>query len=268
MLFLKKEPCPELSGIIKNFWMIDSGNDAAIEEEKIIPDGFPEMIFHYKDPYFIDIEGHWQKQDHYLLAGQIRNHFFLRNSGPSGIFAIKFQPDALASLFNIDMSGLTDKVIPINPSLRNILNSVIEITILAKDFDFKVKLVEQWFLNFLQDCSIPQTPGNQIIKLILENNGRISIEGACSNLGITSRYLERYFKKHVGVSPKFYMRIIRFSHIFKLVQNPNFDWSDISYLAGFYDQSHFIKNFREFTGENPTNYGFDHHNLANFFLKS
>ena len=75
--------------------MIDSGDDGAIREEKIIPDGYPEMIFHYKDPYFIDIEGQWQKQDRYLLAGQIRNHFFLKNSGRSGIFAIKLQPTAL-----------------------------------------------------------------------------------------------------------------------------------------------------------------------------
>ena len=51
------------------------------------------------------------------------------------------------------------------------------------------------------------------------------------------------------------------------MQNKDFDWSDVSFLAGYYDQSHFIKNFKEFTGENPSDYGFNDINMANFFLK-
>ncbi len=43
-------------------------------------------------------------------------------------------------------------------------------------------------------------------------------------------------------------------------------WVDLTYKSGFYDQSHFIKDFREFTGENPTNYLFDEQNMANFFM--
>jgi len=248
--------------------MIDSGDDGAIREEKIIPDGYPEMIFHYKDPYFIDIEGQWQKQDRYLLAGQIRNHFFLMNSGRSGIFAIKFQPTALTTLFNIDMNDLTDRVVPISPKLSEILSPIIELATCNDSFETKVNSVEQWLLNYLQDRSFPENAGDRIIKLILKNHGQISLDETCSKLGITSRYLERYFKKHVGVSPKFYTRIVRFSYIFKLAQNEDFNWLDISFLAGYYDQSHFIKNFREFTGENPTTYGFDSLNMANFFLKN
>jgi AraC-like DNA-binding protein len=268
MLFLKKNPTHQLSGIIKNFWMVDNEGATMIREEKIIPDGYPEMIFHYKETPFININGHWHKQVNYLLAGQIRNHFYLKNSGDVGTFAIKFQPSALTVLFNIDMSDLTDKVIPFNSKLIECLNPIIDIAISNHSFKEKLDLIEKWFLNFLKGKNFRESKGEQMLKLILEKQGQISLEKASDDLGISTRSLERYFEKHVGVSPKFYTRIVRFSHIFNLIQNEDFNWLDISFLAGYYDQSHFIKNFKEFTGENPTTYGFDEENMANFFLKN
>jgi len=45
------------------------------------------------------------------------------------------------------------------------------------------------------------------------------------------------------------------------------DWLNLVVQAGYYDQSHFIRNFKAFTGEDPTRYGFEEKSLANFFLK-
>ena len=267
MLFLKKDSIQPLSRIIKNFWMVDSEGATTIKEEKIIPDGYPEMIFHYKETPFININGHWYKQGNYLLAGQIRNHFYLKNSGAVGTFAIKFQPSALSTLFKINMNGLTDKVIPFNSKLVVALSPIIDIAIGNQSFETKVDLIEKWFLSFLKDKKFPDSKGEKILKLILEKHGQIPLEATSDDLGISTRSLERYFEKHVGVSPKFYTRIVRFSHIFNLMQNEDFNWLDISFLAGYYDQSHFINNFKEFTGKNPSSYGFNETNMANFFLK-
>ncbi len=67
--------------------------------------------------------------------------------------------------------------------------------------------------------------------------------------------------------PKFFSRIIRFSKIFEIVQQENINWSDVVHLAGYYDQAHFIKNFKAFTGEEPGRYGFDKKDFANFFMR-
>jgi transcriptional regulator GlxA family with amidase domain len=84
--------------------------------------------------------------------------------------------------------------------------------------------------------------------------------------GVGERQLENLFKKYIGLSPKFYSRIIRFNYIFSLVRENHQSWSGLAYEASFFDQSHFIRNFRDFTGENPSDYAFDEKNLANFFL--
>ena len=106
-----------------------------------------------------------------------------------------------------------------------------------------------------------------LYQYLIDSKGEIPIQEVVNLSGISERSLERYFKHHIGLSPKFYCRILRFANVFKLIQSDGFNWSDIAYLAGFYDQSHFIKNFKEFTGEEPSNYGFDAQNMANFFLK-
>ena len=101
MIYLQKEPIKILSSIVKSFWMVDSESDATINKEKIIPDGYPEMIFDYKQPSRTNINGSWLVHETpYIMAGQIRNYFYLENTGETGSFAIKFQPWAFKLLLN------------------------------------------------------------------------------------------------------------------------------------------------------------------------
>lgn len=265
MIYKSVAPTLKLSNYIKNFWIVDSENDKVIRKEKIIPDGYPELIFHYKSPHKANISGSWFQQDNYLVAGQIKNHFYLENTGAIGIFGIKLQPWTLRLLFGLDMSTITDKVIAIKDlnlsNIESIINASAEETI----FENKVETIENILSNLIK--SNKASKGQEATQLIIDTKGEISIQEVIDKVGISERSLERYFKTHIGLTPKFYSRIIRFSNIFNLVQNNDFNWSDVTYLAGFYDQSHFIKNFKEFTGEEPSNYGFTDENIANFFLK-
>lgn len=267
MIYEQVSSSTKLTHIIKSYWLIDSEGDASVSREKIIPDGYPEMIFHYGDSYRINISGHWKTQHKEIIAGQIRNHFFLENTGVSRMFAIKFQPWALKELFGISMNELTDDVIPFSQKLSQILMEVKEMAISDVPFHKKVKLIEDWFITYMQDSRIQVSPKHQIVSCLIEHKGRVELTHLQEKFDISERTLERYFKTYIGVPPKFYSRILRFSSIFKLIDEAQIDWQDIVYQAGYYDQSHFIKNFKEFTGEDPGKYGFSEKTMANFFLK-
>tara|TARA_R110002073_G_scaffold128999_6_gene275247 strand:- start:7814 stop:8620 length:807 start_codon:yes stop_codon:yes gene_type:complete len=267
MIYKQASPKKELSEIIKSFWLIDGEGDVTIHKEKIIPDGYPELIFHYGDPYKINISGRWELQAKEIIAGQIRNYFFLENTGESKMFAIKFQPWALQELFQLEMSSITDHVIVIPNEMKVLLSSIQEIVAGELDFEKKVAEIEKWFSEFLEDNKIQMDEKYKVVESILENKGNIQLSEIQTQFNISERSLERYFKRYVGLSPKFYSRIIRFSHIFQLVQEEAIDWADIVFKAGYYDQSHFIKNFKEFTGEDPSKYGFSSETMANFLLK-
>ena len=98
-------------------------------------------------------------------------------------------------------------------------------------------------------------------------HGTITIEEIQKQFFITERQVQRLFQKYIGLSPKFYCRIIRFNYIFQLLKEKPLSWLDVTHLSGYFDQSHFIRDFKAFTGEEPSNYFFDAPDMANFFLK-
>jgi AraC-like DNA-binding protein len=72
---------------------------------------------------------------------------------------------------------------------------------------------------------------------------------------MSERSLERKFRQHIGISPKLFSRINRFQEAFRLLKNNNYiKLSDIAFDAGYTDQSHFIREFKEFTGFAPYKY--------------
>ena len=265
MIYLKRLPSSQLEQLIECYWLIDSEGYREISEEKIIPDGFPETIWHYGDAYEIKIKNEWQPQTKALLAGQLTNHFFLRNTGSSGMIGIKWKPHALHQLFKIDMTNLVDQVVELPDSLQSLfihLNS----TELEKVDESTLINLDSHLLATL-DLSTEYNITAKAIEFIHLSHGQSDIESISSQLNISSRSLERHFKKAIGLSPKFYSRIIRLKHVFEMVESGNRDWADIVFQSGYYDQAHFIKNFKEFIGEDPTSYGFDQQNMANFHLK-
>lgn len=268
MLFKRVAPTEKLKSFIREYWMVED-DDPSPTLQKIIPDGFCEIIFHYGDVYRINLHGDWETQSRMLFAGQITDHFYLENTGRSGIVGIKLQPAAFYNLFGIEMSQFTNRVVELNSILSNGLlkgtNGIIEKNI---DPEKRIELVETWLLDILNQQEIKLTIKiQQALNIIFEQNGMADIENIAEKINYTRRHLEREFKKVVGLTPKFFSRIIRFNYIFQLMKQEDASWISIALDSGHFDQSHFIKNFREFTGEEPSQYGFDEMNLANFFLK-
>jgi AraC-like DNA-binding protein len=111
-----------------------------------------------------------------------------------------------------------------------------------------------------------EQPIDKALNEILTSGGRTTISTLRDITGVSDRHLERLFKKSVGLSPKFFARVVRFNTIFKLAREDKPNVLDLGLESGFYDQSHFIRNFKAFTGEEPSRYFFFEPTLANFFL--
>jgi AraC-like DNA-binding protein len=84
-----------------------------------------------------------------------------------------------------------------------------------------------------------------INKLIIDKNACCTIDEIANNQKCTDRTVQRLFKAYVGILPKDYLKIIRFNNACKLLsQYPDIDWFDIVYSCGYYDQMHFIHEFK------------------------
>lgn len=268
MLFKHISPPESLLKIIRFYWVIED-DDTEVARQKIVPDGFPEIIFHYGDPYRINITDSWEQQGNFLFAGQITRHFALENTGRSGMIGIKLQPSAPTRLFDMNMSSITNRVISGHSCFSKEISEIL-LKNINSDLSYteKVNVLNSILPDLLSEASEEDLMVEKAIDIILNSNGTTSVQELCEKLGVNERKLERLFEKKIGLSPKFFSRVIRFSYIFKLVEQKPTAWSELAYISGFYDQSHFIKNFQEFTGEDPTAYYFDEKNMANFFMTS
>jgi len=264
-MFERVQPTEALCSVIDCYWFVED-NDPTPRIQKIIPDGYPEIILHYGAQYRINITGRWETQALHLFAGQIRNHFHVENTGPSRIVGIKLRPTAPTRLFGTDMRGTVDAVVELTIVAGDRLDELVQRA-------GKLSGIEELTLaldDFWTEQIFRLEPGDEVVETALEtilsSHGTVRVSNLALPSGVGERQLERLFARHVGLSPKRFARIVRFVRIFDLAQKGNLTWSELALESGHYDQAHFIRNFQEFTGEDPSMYGFGEQNLANFFL--
>jgi AraC-like DNA-binding protein len=266
MSFERIPPRPELRQHVECFWIVEDADPSPVVQ-KIIPDGFPEMIFHFGDTYMIKLDKKWTSQSRSLLGGQMTSHFFLRNTGVSSILGIKFKPAALALLFNIDMHALTNRVVALQELGHTNLPVFGDLLKNAGQQTNRIAVIQDYLSNYMR-LERNEPVVNAAVDQIFSSNGMATVAEICKRTACSERQLERIFKRYVGLSPKLYSRIIHFAHVFQVAQGrKEMNGSELGIASGYYDQSHFIKNFKAFTGEEPSGYFFDQPNLANFFLR-
>jgi AraC-like DNA-binding protein len=265
MIFKRIDPSAAARKLVECYWIVED-DDATPVKQKIIPDGFTEVIFHFGDHYRINLGKKWQRQGRSLFAGQISGHFYLENAGVTNIVGVKLKPSAITHLFGVPMKPFTDHVVDLRRAVGTKMRSVEADMRKLDDNAKRVELVEEFFAG--KSGAYPQDhPVDRALGMIFARNGMIQVSDLCKELSVTDRYIQQLFQKYVGLSPKFFARIIRFGHIFQLIKENSPDWAAVVYEAGYYDQSHFIRNFKAFTGEDPTSYTFAGRSLANFFMK-
>jgi len=164
------------------------------------------------------------------------------------------------------MSDLVDQVIPLPIEHRFVWEPLINDPNNINKITNVIAFIEE-HLKAIINAELSHPPEQDALDHLLDKNGTIELPELYQIYNTSERKLAHYFKSNVGLSPKIYSQILRFAHIFKLVEAYEKNWPAITYHARFNDHAHFIKNFKEFTGEEPSSYGFSKETMADFFLK-
>lgn len=91
-----------------------------------------------------------------------------------------------------------------------------------------------------------------VFNQIVHGNGPISVKQLAEIACLSKKQFERYFSDMVGINPKKYLRIVRFQKVRLLKkQKPNIDFTSLGYECGYYDEAHFIHDFKKITGLTP-----------------
>ena len=116
----------------------------------------------------------------------------------------------------------------------------------------KIQCLQESLLRRLKYQRLNQSLTSRIITYIQQKKGLINIPGVCTATNVHYKKLERLFYTEVGLSPKTFIRITRFQEVFKKIRQQGVkDLTGLAYEYGYYDQSHFIRDFQAFSGVNP-----------------
>lgn len=113
----------------------------------------------------------------------------------------------------------------------------------------RIRIVDSFLIRHLvQPAFAGRDWLDEAVEVILREKGKVSIDEISVRFNVSSRQLRRRFSECVGVSPKVFARMKRFGHARRLLaERPHLDLQDVIFLAGYYDQSHLLKEFRAFS---------------------
>ena len=248
---------PDLDALIKCYWSLEVPAESKSSKQRIIPDGCLEMIFILGD----DIKRYTSEhefiiQPRAVVIGQITEPFFIEPTGYVNCFAVRFYPYGFANFAATAIKTLANKETPINLLFGDKPANELEHRIInATNTKHRIEIVEDFFLNKLKDKATIDSIVKATVEAIFLTEGSEPINSILKNHLSKRRQLERKFFNQVGISPKQLGKVIRLQTALKMLINQQHEsLTKIAYDSNYYDQAHFTKDFKEFTGTNPKDF--------------
>lgn len=243
----------ELSAFVKCYWTLESGEETHFEKQRIVPDGCMEMIFHYGGLYkqYTD-DTNFIIQPASFIFGQITSPLEIAPTGRTGIFAVRFHPDGFAPFATIPVAAMENRAVPLE-ELFGEDGLLFEKKILAAvTAEERIKLTEAFLMTRCINPQYVNSISKSGVEIMLQSDDPVKIGDLAKQLNINRRQLERNFATVIGLSPKQLAKMIRLQNTLQLIkENGVTNLTGVAIDGKYYDQAHFIKDFKEFTGMSP-----------------
>jgi len=262
MKYLEYKPIESLSDYIQLIWISESeSKNDYYPKEKILPDGIVEIVFHFWESFIVyNTKGEKLKQPKGFAISQMQKFIEIESNGNIGFVSVRFYPWGAHHFFDEPIKNFIDNTIDLKHIWPNDYKEILQ-EIKKVDNNEKVRIIQQFLSNCLSEHRKENSSIEEAIKLIRKTKGQHSIESICQETNLSYKKLERKFLATIGVTPKIFSRTTRFLHLcHHLKEYENRSMTQLSYEFGYYDQAHFIKDFKAFSGLTPKEY-YQHNNI-------
>lgn len=258
MIYQKFQPCKILEPFVECYYIWQSEDqpvkDLVVESP---PNGFCSIVFNSGDLYFLRNKKYDRLEvPAAFVAGQSIYSYKLFLDGRISIAGIVFKPAGLATIFDLPMYEYTEERIDLKILFAASLVDKYKTDLTAeKEPKQKALILEDFVMKQFEVTKPEPDYIDQAANLIVQKNGLLHVNELMETVYMSRRNFERRFLKKVGLSPKYYARIRRIGYLTNMIAGKKkVDWAQIFSECEFYDQSHFIKDFLEFTGRTPQQY--------------
>jgi AraC-like DNA-binding protein len=249
MKFEMHLPCDSLKPFIRYLAISENPDESSY---KVLPDTGVVIGFQYKGKLSVLNSDQAIPLASSGLTGLNDSFRIFKNSADIGTVLVFFKEAGAAAFFSQPIHELFRESVSLDNFMLQSELLILEERLSEATTDLnRIAVVEQFLISKMA----PVQPDKLVLtalSIIHKHKGNIRISDLASQLNISQSPLEKRFRKAVGASPKKFASILRFKYILQEKQGLTTETlTNLAYRAGFYDQAHFIKEFRNFTGEAP-----------------
>ena len=263
------KPNIELTKFVIQYWTLDGEKENIPLKNTIVPDGTMKLIFHYGDTY----KHHSQNGEITILPkcfliGQLTKPYVIEPTGVTGSFVVQFKPNGFLPFTSIPIKEIENTAVPLDTLFGENGKILGEQILNANSTSKRIQIIETFLLKELADKRTIDNIVKSTIETILNANGQFSVNEFSKSNNINRRQLARKFSSDIGLSPKQLAKTIRIQKTLKVLLNEEImSLTDLAYVSEYYDQAHFIKEFKEFTGLTPKQFFGDDLKMSLIFDK-
>ncbi|MEF3306316.1 helix-turn-helix transcriptional regulator [Paenibacillus sp. GYB003] len=237
-------PCESLASHVACYWTVDFHADVGNQLHRIIPDGCVDIILDRRSP---------SGRKAAFVAGLMTRFEVLNFSEARSLFGIRFYSESAQSVLRFPVSDFFGQHVFLEDVWGASGRFMAEEMLSVDTVSGIIEIVERNLNHMLRSDGAPT---NSLIYASLQYmyafKGSLSASELADKLGFSKRHLRRTFDRELGVSPKEMLGIVRFQSVLQeLYGGARSSFTDIAAKYGYYDQSHFIKNFKRYYGILP-----------------
>ncbi|WP_128546777.1 helix-turn-helix domain-containing protein [Larkinella soli] len=251
-------PEPPLQPFIAAFWYFESDFGVPVTDNRVIaPNGKAKIIIPFRNALFTHLDGReteYPEQSVFFIGLWDRPVTLSSRSRSTGTIGLELTPEGAYRFTDLSMFELTNRIIPFDELYGPAGRALQERIGNAVTMDERLQLIQSFLIARL-DRRPPNSLVDHTVGLIRESMGLVPVQELERRTGYSRRYLDLLFRDHLGLSPKTLATIVRFQRMYRIwATDDRMTFSEESLYDLYYDQAHFIREFRRYTGYSPRQY--------------
>lgn len=252
-------PQTPLNKFVDLFWFYDGYSPGPHSKERLMPDGSSELVINLKqdEARIYDRENldQYTRLPGALLCGPHSSFFVIDTAQQASVIGIHFKPGGAFPFFKMPVGELHNLHVSLDDLWGHEAGLLRERLLEAATPEKKFQVLEECLLeqafkplerHRAVDCALGLFRNIHTVPAMTE---------LADHIGISSRRFIQLFSNEVGLTPKLFARVRRFQQVLQQIRaGADFSWADMAANCGYFDQAHFIHDFKEFSGINPTVY--------------
>jgi AraC-like DNA-binding protein len=234
-------PAEDLTFFVQHHWIVDWD----------VPDDQPYLQENLPHPSVHMVV----EKDRSRIVGVMTGRFSILLQGKGRVVGVRFKPGAFHAFVSASVSTFSNRSLSLVEAFGPRSNQLEAAILPLDDKAAMIEIVERFLRERLPERDPKVELINEIVECIIADRGITRVDHIVSRFGLRTRALQRLFNEYVGATAKWVIKRYRLLEATEhLAAHGEVDWAKLAVDLGYFDQSHFIKDFRSIIGQTPSEY--------------